>query len=249
VNAVGTLNLLEGARRFCSESPFIFTSTNKVYGASPNEIPLVELETRWEYANPEDYNGVKETCRIDATLHSLFGASKVAADIMVQEYGRYFDMPTVCFRGGCLTGPNHSGAELHGFLAYMARAIKEERIYRIFGYKGKQVRDNIHSYDVCTAFLAFYENPRSAAVYNMGGGRDNSISLMEATPRLEELIGKKLQTEYIDENRVGDHICYISDLTRFKTDYPNWDITQSIDSIFEQLATRIHTQPEINRAR
>ena len=167
-NAVGTLNLLESARRHCPETPFIFMSTNKVYGDAPNEKPLVELQTRWEYADPNDYNGINEDCRIDATLHSLFGASKVAADIMVQEYGRYFNMPTVCLRGGCLTGPNHSGAELHGFLAYVARAIKEGRIYRIFGYKGKQVRDNIHSFDVCTFFQLFYQRPRVGAVYNLG---------------------------------------------------------------------------------
>ena len=236
INAVGTLNLLEAARRGCPESPFIFMSTNKVYGDAPNEIPLIEHETRYDYADAKYYDGIDETCRVDASLHSLFGASKLAADILVQEYGRYFNMPTVCFRGGCLTGPNHSDAELHGFLAYLARAIAEERVYRIYGYKGKQVRDNIHSHDVCTAFLAFYEAPRCAAVYNLGGGRGNSISILEAIARLEALMDKQLRTEYVDQNRVGDHICYISNLSRFKRDYPSWRITHSLDSILAELA-------------
>jgi CDP-paratose 2-epimerase len=235
-NAVGTLNLLEAVRRSCPESPFVFLSTNKVYGDAPNRIPLKELETRYEYARPEDYDGVSEDCSIDNCLHSLFGASKVAADVMVQEYGRYFGIPTVCFRGGCLTGPNHSSAELHGFLAYVARAIREERPYRIYGYKGKQVRDNLHSLDVSRACLAFYENPRVGAVYNLGGGRENSISVLEAIGRLEELIGKKLRVEYVDQARIGDHICYISDLRRFKTDYPSWHVSQSLDRILEGLA-------------
>ncbi len=237
INAVGTLNLLEAVRQHCKEAPFIFLSTNKVYGDAPNELSLKELETRYDYADPKDFNGIDETCRIDASLHSLFGASKAAADIMVQEYGRYFGMPTVCLRGGCLTGPNHSGAELHGFLAYLARAIREGRTYRIFGYKGKQVRDNIHSYDVCTAFMAFYENPRIAAVYNLGGGRENSVSMLEAIGRFEDLIGKKLKTEYLDEPRRGDHICYISNLGRLKTDYPGWDITRTLEDIFSELIT------------
>lgn len=236
VNAVGTMNLLEAARRHCPESPFVFMSTNKVYGDAPNELPLQELETRWEYADPADVNGIDETCRVDATLHSLFGASKLAADVMVQEYGRYFGMPTVCFRGGCLTGPNHSAAELHGFLAYLARAVKEGRTYRIYGYKGKQVRDNIHSYDVCTAFLAFYEAPRSAAVYNLGGGRGNSVSIHEAIARFEDLVGKRAVVEYVEQNRVGDHICYISDLRRLQADYPGWTLTRGIDDIFRELA-------------
>jgi CDP-paratose 2-epimerase len=241
VNAVGTLNLLEATRRYCPESPFIFMSTNKVYGDVPNELPLVELETRYDYANPEDYDGIDERCRVDACLHSLFGASKLAADIMVQEYGRYFEMPTVCFRGGCLTGSNHSGAELHGFLAYLARAVKEERLYRIYGYKGKQVRDNIHSVDVCHAFLEFYKNPRLAAVYNLGGGRANSASMLEAIARFEQLIGKKLKREYVQQARRGDHICYISNLRRFKSDYPNWELTRSLDSIFKELTRQGHT--------
>jgi len=236
VNAGGTLNLLEAVRRSCPESPFIFMSTNKVYGDAPNELPLVELDTRWDYARPEDVHGIAESCRIDACLHSLFGASKVAADTMVQEYGRYFGIPTVCYRGGCLTGPNHSSAELHGFLAYLARCVRDGRPYRVYGYKGKQVRDNIHSYAVCTAFLAFYEAPRVAAVYNLGGGRENSVSVVEAVARFEELIGKKLAYEYIDQNRVGDHICYISDLRRLKADYPGWGLTRSLDDILRELA-------------
>jgi CDP-paratose 2-epimerase len=235
VNAGGTLNLLEAARQHCPESPFIFMSTNKVYGDAPNEKPLRELPTRWEYAEPADWEGIDETCRVDAALHSLFGASKLAADVMVQEYGRYFGMPTVCYRGGCLTGPNHSGVELHGFLAYLARAVKEGRVYRIYGYKGKQVRDNIHAYDVCTAFLAFYERPRQAAVYNLGGGRANSVSMLEAIARFEELIGRPLTVEYVEQNRVGDHICYISDLRRLKADYPSWERTRSLDDIVREL--------------
>jgi CDP-paratose 2-epimerase len=236
VNAVGTLNLLEATRRARAESPFAFLSTNKVYGDAPNELPLVELETRWDYADPVQRDGIDETCRIDATMHSLFGASKVAADVLVQEYGRYFGMPTVCFRGGCLTGPHHSGAELHGFLAYIARAIREGRTYRIFGYKGKQVRDNIHSYDVCTAIIAFAERPVSGAVYNLGGGRENSISVLEAIERLEELTGRRLEREYVEEPRRGDHICYISNLGRLRSDYPEWDVSISLDEILRQLA-------------
>ncbi len=236
VNAGGTLNLLEAARHHCPESPFVFMSTNKVYGDVPNERPLVELETRYDYARAEDYHGIAEDCRVDACLHSLFGASKLGADVMVQEYGRYFGMPTVCFRGGCLTGPHHAGAEAHGFLAYLARAIHEARPYRIFGHKGKQVRDNIHSYDVCTAFLAFCEAPRTAAVYNLGGGRENSLSMLEAIARFEARFGKRLATEYVDAPRRGDHICYITDLRRFRADYPQWTITHSLDDIVEAFA-------------
>ena len=236
VNAVGTLNLLEATRRHCAESPFIFMSTNKVYGDAPNERRLVELATRWDYADPADHDGISEHCRIDASLHSLFGASKLAADLLVQEYGRYFDMPTVCFRAGCLTGAKHSGVELHGFLAYLGRAIKEDRTYRIYGYKGKQVRDNIHSYDVLTACQEFYEAPRAAAIYNLGGGRDNSISILEAVSQFEHLTGKSLATEYVDQNRLGDHICYISDLRRWRHDYPRWDLSRPLTSILSELA-------------
>lgn len=239
INATGTLNLLEATRRHCPESPFIFMSTNKVYGDAPNELPLVERPSRWEYARSEDWEGINEGCRIDQSLHSLFGASKAAADLLVQEYGRYFNMPTVCFRGGCLTGMNHSGAELHGFLSFMARCFREGRTYRIFGYNGKQVRDNIHSQDVCAAFYAFYQNPRCAAVYNLGGGRKNSTSIIEAITRMTELFGRKLETEYIDQNRVGDHICYISDLRRFQADYPGWAIQISLNEIFEQFSISI----------
>jgi CDP-paratose 2-epimerase len=236
INAVGTLHLLEATRQQCRESPFVFMSTNKVYGDAPNEKPLVELATRWEYRDPADYEGIGETCRVDASLHSVFGASKLAADIMVQEYGRYFGMPTVCFRGGCLTGPNHSAAELHGFLAYLARAVREDRVYRIYGYKGKQVRDNLHSFDVCAAFLAFEKAPRAGAVYNLGGGRANSVSVIEAIERCQDLVGKSLTVEYVETSRVGDHITYISDLRRFRADYPEWQVTRSLDDIFRELA-------------
>ena len=236
INALATLNLLEAARAHAPESPFVFMSTNKVYGDAPNELPLVELDTRWDYADEANHEGIDETCRIDATMHSLFGASKAAADLLVQEYGRYFDMPTVCFRGGCLTGPSHSGAELHGFLSYLARAIHEGRTYRIFGYKGKQVRDNIHSFDVCTAMMAFYESPVPAAVYNLGGGRANSVSVLEAGARLEGLLGQSFRYEYLEEPRRGDHICYISNLSRLRGDYPSWDLTISVADILEQLA-------------
>jgi CDP-paratose 2-epimerase len=236
INALGTLNLLEAARRSCPESPFAFMSTNKVYGDAPNEKPLKELPTRWDYAEPADLNGIDEHCRIDASQHSLFGVSKASADLLVQEYGRYFHMPTVCLRGGCLTGPNHAGAEMHGFLAYLARAVKENRPYRIFGYKGKQVRDNIHAFDVCSFFEAFYRQPRVAAVYNIGGGRPNSVSVMEAISSLEKLTGRHLSVEYREQHRAGDHICYISDLRRITSDYPSWRVTRNLDSILEELA-------------
>jgi len=235
INAVGTLNLLEAVRNFCAESPFIFMSTNKVYGDAPNEIPLVERETRFDYERPEDLDGIDESCRVDACLHSLFGASKIAADILVQEYGRYFDMPTVCLRGSCLSGPNHSGAELHGFLAYLAKCVKEKRTYKIIGYKGKQVRDNIHAFDVCTIFLNFFLNPQKAAVYNLGGGRANSISVLEAISKFEAISGRRLKTEYIDTARVGDHVCYISNMNKFKKDYPEWEITRSLDNIIQEF--------------
>jgi len=236
VNAGATLTLLEAARRYAPEAPFVFMSTNKVYGDAPNELPLVELETRWEYQRPEDYDGISEDCRIDQSLHSLFGVSKTAADLLVQEYGRYFGMPTVCFRGGCLTGSHHAGAELHGFLAYVARAIKEGRTYRIYGYKGKQVRDNLHAFDVCQAFWQFIQNPRVAAVYNLGGGRANSISVVEAIAALEERIGSKARVEYVPQHRTGDHICYISNLQKFQRDYPAWQITRSLPDILDELA-------------
>jgi CDP-paratose 2-epimerase len=236
VNAVGTLNVLEAARESAPEAPFVFLSTNKVYGDAPNELELVELDTRFDYADPELRHGIDEDCRIDATMHSLFGASKAAADLLVQEYGRYFGMPTACFRGGCLTGSSHASAELHGFLAYLARCVLEGRRYRVYGYKGKQVRDNIHASDVCSAALAFAESPKAGAVYNIGGGRANSISILEAIGRLEELTGRKLDWEYVDEPRRGDHICYISDLRRLERDYPGWRIEVSLDEILADLA-------------
>ncbi len=235
VNAVGTLHLLEAARHCCKESPFIFMSTNKVYGDAPNEVPVAELNSRYDYARKEDYDGINETCRIDNCLHSLFGASKASADLLVQEYGRYFKMPTVCLRGGCLTGSSHSGAELHGFLAYLARCFKEKRTYKIFGYKGKQVRDNIHASDVCALFQAIYERPKTAAIYNLGGGRRNSVSILEAIERFEDVTGFSLKTEYVPEPRIGDHICYITNMNKFKRDYPAWQMTKSLDDIFSEL--------------
>ena len=238
-NAVGTLNLLEAARQCCPESPFAHMSTNKVYGDAPNELPMVELPTRWDFAREEDRHGISEHCRIDRCLHSLFGASKAAADLLVQEYGRYFNMPTVCLRGGCLTGSGHSGAEQHGFLAYLAKAIREGRKYRIYGYKGKQVRDNIHSHDVCSFFLAFFERPRIAAVYNLGGGRENSVSMLEAIAALEERLGKKLVTETLETPRVGDHTCYYSDLRRLRADYPEWQLERSLDDIYADLSSGV----------
>ncbi|MFQ3581191.1 MAG: NAD-dependent epimerase/dehydratase family protein [Chloracidobacterium sp.] len=231
VNAVGTLNLLEAARQSCPEAPFIHMSTNKVYGDGPNHIPLVELETRWDYADPAYAQGIPETFSIDHTLHSLFGASKVAADVMVQEYGRYFGMPTVCLRGGCLTGPNHAGVELHGFLSYLVKCNLEGREYKIYGYKGKQVRDNIHAEDVAAFMYAFYERPQSGAVYNLGGGKDNACSILEAFQMVEAITGKSQRYSYVDQARIGDHICYYSDLRKMKTDYPHWGITQTLQLI------------------
>ncbi|MBF2004725.1 NAD-dependent epimerase [Chlorogloeopsis fritschii PCC 6912] len=234
-NAVGTMNLLEATRRCAPEAVFVHMSTNKVYGDAPNELPLKELETRWEYANQEDFNGIAENFRIDQSKHSLFGASKVAADIMVQEYGRYFDIRSCCLRGGCLTGPNHSGVELHGFLSYLTKCNLEGKKYFVYGYKGKQVRDNIHSLDVARFIEAFIENPRVAEVYNLGGGRENSCSILEAFALAEAVSGKKMVWEYVDKNREGDHICYISDLTKMKTHYPNWSLTKSLTDIFSEI--------------
>ena len=243
VNALGTINLLEATRQHCPEAVFVFLSTNKVYGDAPNEVPLVELSTRWEYARPEDFRGISENCRIDRTLHSLFGASKAAADLVAQEYGRYFKMNVGIFRGGCLTGPSHSGVELHGFLSYLVKATITGLKYSVFGYKGKQVRDNIHSHDVVRAIEAFAANPRPGEVYNMGGGRENSVSMLEAISKIEQLTGKKLNWTYVDENRKGDHICYISDLRKFKSDYPGWTLTKSLDTTLEEIveATRAAT--------
>ena len=235
VNATGTLNLLEAARRHCPESPFVYLSTNKVYGDAPNEIELRELETRWEYADPNFTDGIPEDFRIDQSKHSLFGASKVAADIMVQEYGRYFGMSTCCLRGGCLTGPNHSGVELHGFLSYLVYCNIEERTYRIFGYKGKQVRDNIHSEDVARFIDCFVTAPRVAEVYNLGGGRANSISILEAFKAVSNISGKPMKYEYVDVPRSGDHICYISNLAKMQTHYPRWGITKDIKTTLIEI--------------
>ena len=235
VNAVGTLNLLEAMRRHRPEAVFVLTSTNKVYGDAPNEIPLKELPTRWEYERPEDFGGISETCRIDRCLHSLFGASKAAADLMAQEYGRYFQLKVGVFRGGCLTGPQHSGVELHGFLSYLVKCAMSGTTYRIYGYKGKQVRDNIHSRDVLRAMHRFYEAPRPGEVYNIGGGRGNSCSLLEAAQRVEELGGGRLKTEYVEKARSGDHICYISDLSKLRAHFPGWDITVSLDTILREI--------------
>jgi CDP-paratose 2-epimerase len=235
VNALGTVNLLEATRQHCPEAVFIFLSTNKVYGDSPNELPLKELETRWDYARPEDYDGINENCRIDRTLHSLFGASKASADLMAQEYGRYFGMKVGIFRGGCLTGPAHSGVELHGFLSYLVKVATSGGTYTVFGYKAKQVRDNIHSHDVVCAIEEFATNPRPGEVYNLGGGRENSISILEAIAKVEHLIGEKTNWTYVDQNRIGDHICYISDLSKLKSHYPKWNITIGLDEIFRQI--------------
>ena len=235
VNAVGTLNLLEAARRACPEAPFVHMSTNKVYGDGPNRLPLVEKETRWDYADPADTEGIKETFSIDNSMHSIFGASKVAADVMVQEYGRYFQIPTCCLRGGCLTGPNHSGVELHGFLSYLIKCNLEGKTYKVFGYKGKQVRDNIHSLDVARFMNEFIQAPRIAEVYNLGGGRENSVSILEAFDLISEISEKKMHYEYVDQNRKGDHICYISDLAKMREHYPQWDISKNLRATFEEI--------------
>ena len=241
VNANGTLVLLENFRKYCPKAVFIFTSTNKVYGDTPNELPLIELKTRFEI-NPKHiyYKGIDENMRVDHCKHSIFGASKLAADIMVQEYGRYFNLKTAIFRGGCLTGPNHSGAELHGFLAYLGKCIATGKEYKIFGYKGKQVRDNIHSHDLVNAFWHFYKKPRIAEVYNMGGARHSNISMMEAIEKFEKITGKKAKIKYLKENRIGDHIWYISDVSKFKKHYPKWDFQYGIDDIMHEICEKGH---------
>ncbi len=234
-NAVGTHNLLEAARRTCPDAPFVHMSTNKVYGDAPNRIALRELATRWDYDDPAFRAGIAESFSIDHSTHSIFGASKVAADVMVQEYGRYFGMPTCCLRGGCLTGPNHSGVELHGFLSYLVRCNLEQRVYRVFGYKGKQVRDNIHSLDVARFIHRFIEAPRSGEVYNLGGGRENSCSILEAFEVIGQISGVPMRHEYVNEARKGDHICYISDLSKMRAHYPGWGITKSLKDIFSEI--------------
>ncbi len=239
VNAVGTLNLLESCRQHCPDAVFIFMSTNKVYGDGPNRIDLEELETRWDYADPAYSDGISEGFSIDGCLHSLFGASKVAADIMTQEYGKYFGMKTGVFRGGCLTGPAHSGVELHGFLSYLVAQALREGPYTIFGYKGKQVRDQIHSYDVINAFWNFAQNPRPGEVYNLGGGRENSASLLECVDLIEKVSGKRPDLSYSDENRTGDHICYYSDLQKLKSHFPDWSLKYSLPVIVEQMVNSV----------
>jgi CDP-paratose 2-epimerase len=242
VNALGTMHLLEATRHHCPEAVFVHLSTNKVYGDAPNELPLIELPTRWDYACVENRSGISETCRIDRTLHSLFGVSKAAADLAAQEYGRYFGMKVGVFRGGCLTGPSHSAVELHGFLSYLVKQTLTGGSYCIFGHKGKQVRDNIHSHDVVTAIEEFAANPRPGEVYNIGGGRANSISVIEAIDEIEHLSGCRLRWRYVEENRIGDHICYISDMRKFQSDYPGWRITRSLSHILEEMVTSQRTQ-------
>ena len=234
-NAVGTLNLLESARQHCPESPFVHMSTNKVYGDRPNTIALKEMATRWEYDDAAYQHGIPETFPIDQSTHSLFGASKLASDILVQEYGRYFAMPTCCLRGGCLTGPHHSGVELHGFLSYLVKCNLEGREYKVFGYKGKQVRDNIHSQDVAAFIFEFSRAPRMGEVYNLGGGKDNACSILEAFDKVESLTGKKQVYSYVDQHRVGDHVCYYSDLRKMKSQYPNWSIQKTLDTIISEI--------------
>jgi CDP-paratose 2-epimerase len=235
-NANGTLNMLDAARHHCPESPFVYLSTNKVYGDGPNTIRLKEQATRWDYDDPKYAHGIPETFPVDQVLHSLFGASKLAADTLVQEYGRYFKMPVCCLRGGCLTGPSHSGVELHGFLSYLIKCNFENKPYKIYGYKGKQVRDNIHSEDVAAFIHEFYQRPRCAEVYNIGGGRDNSCSIFEAFEQVGQLSGRKQVYEYVDQNRIGDHICYYSDLRKMKAHYPSWTITKTLPQIFKEIA-------------
>jgi CDP-paratose 2-epimerase len=235
VNAVGTINLLEATRQHSPDAVFIHVSTNKVYGDAPNEIPLVETPTRYDYARPEDYHGVDENCRIDRCLHSLFGASKTAGDVVAQEFGRYFGMKVGIFRGGCLTGPAHSGVELHGFLSYLVHVAVTGKPYTIFGYKGKQVRDQIHSEDVIKVFEAFAAAPRPGEVYNLGGGRDNAASVLECITMIKELTGYEVKWTYKDQNRIGDHICYMSDLRKLKSHFPGWSITRPLPEIIREM--------------
>jgi CDP-paratose 2-epimerase len=243
VNATGTLNLLEACRRHAPEAVFITVSTNKVYGDNPNHVPLVELETRWEYADPQMAEGINESMSIDGCLHSLFGASKVAADVLTQEYGRYFGMRTGTFRGGCLTGPHHSGVELHGFLSYLVETALREGPYTIFGYKGKQVRDQIHSADVVSALWAFAQDPRPGEVYNLGGGKANAASLLECVELIATASGGLRPTlSYDDTNRVGDHICYYSDMTKFRSHFPTWEPAYSLEAIVDEMVAAVAAQ-------
>ena len=234
-NAVGTFNMLEATRQHSTSIPFVHLSTNKVYGDAPNAISMIELPTRWDYSDKQYVNGIPETFTIDQSKHSLFGASKVAADISVQEYGRYFNMPTCVLRGGCLTGPNHTGVELHGFLSYLVRCNLEGKEYTIFGYKGKQVRDNIHSYDVARFIEEFIRSPRIAEVYNLGGGKENTCSILEAFEIISKISGREMKYKYDQNNRIGDHICYYSDLRKMSEHYPNWKITRSLQDTFQEI--------------
>jgi len=241
INAVGTLIMLEAYRKYAKDAVFIFTSTNKVYGDNPNNLPLIEKESRFELPkNHKFYKGIDESMSLDQTTHSIFGVSKTAADLMVQEYGRYFDLHTGVFRGGCLTGPAHSATSLHGFLAYLARCIYRGDKYIIYGYKGKQVRDNIHSYDMVNAFYYFYKNPKKGEVYNMGGSRYSNISILEAIGKIENIMGKKAHIKYVNQNRIGDHVWYISDISKFKSHYPKWKYTYNIDTILEEICSKGH---------
>lgn len=242
VNAVGTLNLLEACRHHCPQAVFIFMSTNKVYGDGPNRVKLKELETRWDYDDPQYEQGIAEDFSIDQCLHSLFGVSKVAADILVQEYGKYFGLRTGIFRGGCLTGPQHCGVELHGFLNYLVLTALREAPYTIFGYKGKQVRDQIHSYDVINAFWHFIQSPRPGEVYNLGGGKQNAASVRECIELIAEMSGKRPQVSYREQNRIGDHICYYSDLSKFRRHFPEWDLTYSLKQTIEDIVRSVHDQ-------
>jgi CDP-paratose 2-epimerase len=235
VNAVGTLNMLEAFRRHAPDAVFVFTSTNKVYGDLPNSIRLKELATRWDYDDPEYTEGIPESLSIDRSKHSIFGASKVAADVMVQEYGHYFNLKTCCLRGGCLTGPNHSGVVMHGFLSYLIKCNLEGRLYRVFGYQGKQVRDNIHALDVVRFIEAFRGNPRPGEVYNIGGGKQNSCSILEAFVMVEKLTGNKMKYDYLDQAREGDHLCYYSDLRKATSHYPKWNVSKTLDDIFSDI--------------
>ena len=237
VNALGTLNVLEATRQNVPNSVFVFASTNKVYGDAPNEVTVKELPTRWEYAREEDYPGISETCRIDNCLHSLFGASKASADILCQEYGKYFGMRVGIFRAGCMTGSAHSGVPLHGFLSYLVKVAVRNETYTIIGYKGKQVRDQIHSFDVISAFDAFVQNPRPGEVYNLGGGRENNASVLECIAMIQQRLGREMKTVYVEEPRMGDHICYISDLRKLKAHYPGWKITKSLETIIDEIIT------------
>lgn len=244
-NAIGTLNMLEGTRRSAPKAPFVYLSTNKVYGDAPNRIPLRELATRWDYDDPAFADGIAEDFPIDQSMHSLFGVSKAAADLLVQEYGRYFGMHTCCLRGGCLTGPHHAGVELHGFLSYLVKVNVQEEVYTVFGYKGKQVRDNIHALDVARFIAAFADDPRQGEVYNLGGGRANSCSILEAFDLVEQITGKAMQYRYVEEHRKGDHICYISNLQKARTHYSTWDVTVPLHEIIRQIAVTWQARGEV----